>query len=213
MSGTGTHTGPRKTRRDERKEETRAELVAAAGRVFARRGFHGASVEEIARAAGYSTGAIYWHFAGKDDLFLAVYEAFAAGLASDVEEIFAHGGGDLSGRAREAADRWMARVEREPEFLILAHEFLVHAWREPELRQAFEHRLASVRLALARAIREQAEAEHRPLVLPAEDLATVMRALGSALGLAKLADPQAVRENLFGDVIALLIEPGGDNSS
>jgi hypothetical protein len=33
-----------------------------------------------------------------------------------------------------------------------------------------------------------------------------MRALGSALGLAKLADPEAVRENLFGDVLALLLE-------
>jgi AcrR family transcriptional regulator len=204
--------GPRRSRREERKEETRAELIAAAAKVFARRGFHGASMDEIAREAGYSTGAIYWHFSGKDDVFLGVYEAFAAGLARDVEDIFDRRNGDLTARAREAADRWMARVEREPEFLILAHEFLVHAWREPELRQAFEHRLASVRLALARAIGEQAEAEERPLALPAEDLATVMRALGSALGLAKLADPEAVRENLFGDVLALLLRPASKRS-
>ena len=206
MSASRASAPARPTRREERKEETRAELVATAAKLFARRGFHGASVGEIARAAGYSTGAIYWHFSGKDDLFLAVYEAFAAGLARDVDEIFARGDGDLSDRARDAADRWMARVEREPEFLILAHEFLVHAWREPELRREFEHRLASVRLALARTIAEEAAAENRRLELPAEDLATVMRALGSALGLAKLADPEAVREDLFGDVMALLLE-------
>jgi AcrR family transcriptional regulator len=210
MSVSRGSTSARRPRREERKEETRAELVAAAAKVFARRGFHGASVEEIARAAGYSTGAIYWHFSGKDDLFLAVYEAFAAGLARDVDDIFARGDGDLPARARDAADHWMTRVEREPEFLILAHEFLVHAWRDPALRQAFEHRLASVRLALARTIAEEAEAEDRRLELPAEDLATVMRALGSALGLAKLADPEAVREGLFGDVIALLLESGGE---
>jgi AcrR family transcriptional regulator len=198
---------PRRSRREARKEETRAELIEAAARVFARRGFHGASVEEIAREAGYSTGAIYWHFSGKDDLFLAVYEDFAAGLARNLEEIFGRGEGGLPERARHAGDRWMDRVHTEPEFLILAHEFLVHAWRQPELRKAFEHRLAAVRLALTRVITEEAEVERVVPGLPPEDLATVMRALGSALGLAKLADPEAVRDDLFGDVLALLFEP------
>jgi AcrR family transcriptional regulator len=211
MSG-GREDRSRRSRREERKEETRAELVEAAGRVFARRGLYGASMEEIAREAGYSTGAIYWHFSGKDDLFLAVYEDFVAGLAHNMEEIFVGGDGDLPERARRAADRWMKRVRTEPGFLILAHEFLVHAWREPELREAFEHRLAAVRLALARVIRQEAEAEGVVPALPPDDLATVMRALGSALGLARLADPEAVRDDLFGDVLALLFEPGGRGS-
>ena len=68
---------PRRSRRQERKEETRAELIDSAKRAFVRDGFHGASLERIAREAGYSTGAIYWHFSGKDDLFLAVYENYA----------------------------------------------------------------------------------------------------------------------------------------
>lgn len=195
-----------RSRREERKQETRAELVAAAARVFARRGFHGASMDQIAEEAGYSTGAIYWHFQGKDDLFLAVYEAFVADLARGLEEIFEGEGGDLADRAREAADRWMARLDREPEFLILSHEFLVHAWRQPALREAFEHRLAGVRLAFARVIRAHVEAAGAELSLSPEDTATVMRALGSALGLAKLADPEAVRDDLYGDVLRLLFE-------
>jgi AcrR family transcriptional regulator len=197
---------PRRSRREERKEETRRELISAAAKVFARGGFHGASVEQIAAEAGYSTGAIYWHFEGKEDLFLAVYEAFAAGLASDIEEVFAHGHGDLSERAREAARRWTARVDSDPEFLILAHEFLVHAWRQPALRAAFAHRIASIRLALARVIAEEAKAEGRRLALSPEDLGTVMRALGSALGLARLADPGAVRDDLFADVAGRLFD-------
>jgi AcrR family transcriptional regulator len=201
---------PRRSRREERNEETRGELIAAAARVFARRGFHGASVEQIARQAGYSTGAIYWHFRDKDDLFLAVYEAFAASLAQDFEEIFRHGSDDLAEQAREAADRWMARLQRDPEFLILSHEFLVHAWRQPALREAFEHRLAGVRLALARVIRDRAEASGTALALSPEDTATVMRALGSALGLATLADPEAVRDGLFGDVLLLLFDQAGE---
>ncbi len=65
----------RRSRREERKEETRAELIAAAGKVFAERGFHGASLDQIAAEAGYTTGAIYANFAGKEDLFLAVLAA------------------------------------------------------------------------------------------------------------------------------------------
>jgi AcrR family transcriptional regulator len=204
MSAADARAGPARTRREERKQETRAELIAAAARVFARRGFHGGSLEQIAREAGYSTGAVYWHFRGKDDLFLAVYESFAADLAQEADAIFGHGDDDLAERAREAADRWMARLRRDPEFLILSHEFLVHAWRQPALREAFEHRLAGVRLALARVIRDRVDASGTALVLSAEDTATVTRALGSALGLAKLADPEAVRDGLFGDVLALL---------
>ncbi len=42
--------------------------------MFARSGFHGASVEEIASEAGFSTGALYSNFEGKEDLFLVLME-------------------------------------------------------------------------------------------------------------------------------------------
>jgi AcrR family transcriptional regulator len=191
----------RRSRREERKEETRAELVEAAARVFARRGFHGASIEQIAREAGYSTGAIYWHFDGKDDLFLAVYEAYAAARVQEWSEIHDRAGGELPQRARAYADQWMARLSSEPEFLVLSLEFLVHAWRNPPLREAFGHRAAFGRLAFARLLQEQAEARGLELPMPADDLAAVLRELGSGLGLAKLADPDSIPDRLFGDFV------------
>src|SRR5829696_2161842 len=60
--------------RDERRIETRTDLLDAASRVFARQGFHAATLEDVAREAGYTTGAIYSNFAGKDELFLAAFE-------------------------------------------------------------------------------------------------------------------------------------------
>jgi len=63
--------------RSQRQEQTRAQLLGAALRVFLRRGFHGASLDEIAEEAGYTTGAVYSNFKGKDDLFLAVLDAEA----------------------------------------------------------------------------------------------------------------------------------------
>src|SRR3954464_1655744 len=120
---------PRRSRRAERTEETRQELVAAATKVFARDGFHGASLDQIAREAGYTTGAIYWHFAGKDELFLAAFDAYAATRVGELAAIDAAATGQLPERARAYADHWMARQAADPTFLVIALEFLVHAWR------------------------------------------------------------------------------------
>jgi AcrR family transcriptional regulator len=53
----------------------RERLVAAAAEVFAEKGYEGAGVAEIARRAGYTTGAIYGRFSGKAELLLAAIEA------------------------------------------------------------------------------------------------------------------------------------------
>src|SRR3954465_15932564 len=54
--------------------EAREELLTAALRVFAGRGYREAGVDEIAAEAGYSRGALYWHFSGKEDLLMALLE-------------------------------------------------------------------------------------------------------------------------------------------
>ena len=62
-----------KLARDIRREE----IIAAAGDLFSRKGFHGTTVPDIARAAGISTGLIYYFFPGKDDILLACCEKTA----------------------------------------------------------------------------------------------------------------------------------------
>jgi AcrR family transcriptional regulator len=49
----------------QRQEQTRSQLLEAALRVFLRHGFHGASLDEIAEEAGYTTGAVYSNFKGR----------------------------------------------------------------------------------------------------------------------------------------------------
>ena len=80
-------TAPAATRmtREQSKANTRERLLDAARSVFASRGFRGASVEEIASEAGFSTGALYSNFDGKEDLFLVLME----------REIAEQGPGDL----------------------------------------------------------------------------------------------------------------------
>lgn len=69
-----------------RSEATRQALIAAGRALFAERGFAGASTEELLERAGVSRGAMYHHFKGKDELFLAVFEAVEVDLTARVIE-------------------------------------------------------------------------------------------------------------------------------
>jgi AcrR family transcriptional regulator len=63
--------------REQQKAATRLRLLEAAETVFARRGFHGASVDKIAREAGATTGALYANFAGKEFPLFVEFWAYA----------------------------------------------------------------------------------------------------------------------------------------
>ena len=64
----------RPNRREEQRAQTRLDLLDAAARVFAERGYHGASVDLVAEAAGYTKGAVYSNFDSKEDLFLELLD-------------------------------------------------------------------------------------------------------------------------------------------
>lgn len=71
------------------KEARRAAIAAAASRVFARHGFQGASVDDVAEAAGISKGTVYSYFENKEALFFATFEAFQAQVAEELAEAMA----------------------------------------------------------------------------------------------------------------------------
>lgn len=66
----GRHAGAR--RRQAKVERTRADLLAAARRVFAAKGYEGAAVGDIAAEAGYTKGALYSNFESKEAIFLEI---------------------------------------------------------------------------------------------------------------------------------------------
>src|SRR5256885_16749950 len=65
---------------ERRRALTREHLLAAAAEVFAERGFHGATLDQIADAAGFSKGAVYSNFSSKDELFLALIKEQGAAM-------------------------------------------------------------------------------------------------------------------------------------
>lgn len=193
--------------RAEKQARTRAELTATAARVFAERGYRGASVEEIAERAGYSHGAVYSNFEGKAELFLAVFEEYMAERVRELAETQAALPADaaLEVRARALADQWMERLARDRESVVLHMEFIAHADREPELARRFGSRSAAMREAVARYIAQYQEEAGVELALPADELALVLRALGIGLAVESLVSPDSVRPGLYGDFVEQLV--------
>jgi AcrR family transcriptional regulator len=200
--------------RAEKKAATRTDLLAAAARVFGQRGYAAASVEEIAEEAGYSHGAVYSNFDGKADLFLTVFEDYMAERARELAATQIDLGEDapLVARARALADQWMERFAKDRDSFVLHMEFIAHAGRDPDLAGRFGDRSAALREALGHYIFEYQEEVGAELPLPSADLALIMRALGIGLAVEALVNPDAVRLDLYGDFIELLIglirEPG-----
>ena len=193
--------------RAEKQARTRAELIATAAAVFARRGYKGASVEEIAEEAGYSHGAVYSNFAGKADLFLAVFEEYMAERVQELAETQVELPEDapIEVRARALADQWMDRLDRDPDSVLLHMEFIAHAGRDPELASRFGTRSAAMREVVTRYIAAYSDEAEAELPLAADDLALALRALGIGLAIESLVSPDAVRHGLYGDVVELLV--------
>jgi AcrR family transcriptional regulator len=190
--------------REQSKAQTRERLLDGARSVFARRGFHGASVEEIAAEAGFSTGALYSNFDGKQALFMTLLDReideHAREIADAVRERTS-----VAERARGGADRWMAMIEREPELLLLFMEFWAYAARDPKVRRRVAASFARARQALTSLIADGARDFELELELPAEQLAIAIDALADGIARQKMADPEAVPDELMGRVLALLL--------
>src|SRR5947207_6789506 len=71
------------------RHDKRARIIDAAIKVFAERGFHTATVAEIARAAGVADGTIYLYFKSKDDLLLRLFDEKMTALLAEVRDALA----------------------------------------------------------------------------------------------------------------------------
>src|SRR5919204_3848463 len=114
--------------RAEQQEQTRTRIIESAAQVFARRGFGRGSLEEIAESAGYSKGAVYSNFAGKDELFLAVLDARFERRARLLADVVLDGE-RLEDSYRAVAQSMVVADEGEPRWTPLLLEFWAHASR------------------------------------------------------------------------------------
>jgi AcrR family transcriptional regulator len=197
---------PAKPTRDEKKARTRRRLLDAAAEVFAHRGFAATSLDEVAEVAGFSKGAVYSNFAGKEDLFLSVLDEHVTRQMLDIRgeiDVTLTAGEQVM----EAGQRFMDLFQRERAWYLLSFEFLVYAARNPEFQVEFAARQRAQREAVVAMLVENAAAMEIPMSLPPERMAVALEALANGIAFAKLADEQGVPDDLVGELFALLVLP------
>jgi AcrR family transcriptional regulator len=199
---------PKRQTRVEKRAETRRRLLAAAATVFIRRGFQGASVEEICEEAGFTRGAFYSNFESKEQMFVElvqdrVYDEFrtmAEQVPTDVSPA------DQIRWAAEELKKGYERPAREWLFALWL-ECLVHAARNPGFRSLAATFWSGTREMNANVIREAYEELGKDPPVEPKHLATAFTALDIGLAVQHLVDPEAVPLELYPRLYELLFVP------
>jgi AcrR family transcriptional regulator len=191
--------------RKERQDQTRELLLDAAATVFSRRGYHEASLEEIASEAGFSTGAVYSNFDGKEELFLALadreVEKQVAGIRALAERV--ESGEEAA--ADEAARQFQRLLERDGNWPLLFYEFWSFGIRSARIQEEFAKRRQAVQDALAETLDRLADRLGFELRFPAPALAAAIGATLNGLAFEQAADPGAISDEVMGEFVAAVL--------
>ncbi len=190
-------------------EDTRSRILAAARRVFAHKGYAGASLDEVAADAGLTKGAIYWYFASKSEVLLTLMEESRKRQTHTLPATIR--------RWTEADDQVTAftTVLKDQMELCLRHqewprllvEFLAES-RDPQVRERFQVLTRKRMEIIAEAI---AQAQQRQLLRTDVDpfvVAVLLTNLLDGLQQWSLVDPAALEPTSLAPAFAALLWPG-----
>lgn len=193
--------------RVEKQAQTRQALLDAARRVFLERGFDGASVEQIAAAAGFTRGAFYSNFTSKEELFAQLVQQQVFEHYRDMARRRLAAGRSPS--LRETADE-LVEIQRDSSrawAFQLMLELISLAARQPEFRELVAGFWNTTRDLTAEVVKQDHERTGAPLRADARTLATALIALDIGLAMQHYVDPEDVPLSLYPELFELLFAP------
>jgi AcrR family transcriptional regulator len=198
---------------ERRRAMTREHLLRAAAIVFARDGFHGATLDQIASTAGFSKGAVYSNFNSKDDLFLALLQdrmdrQFA--VTTEVLEAGSRERDDQLPRLRELINSGTFLWDDTWQMLYL--EFVLYARRNPEAQEKLAAAMQRETAFVADLIAREYESVGAPPKYSPRHLAVLSLALFNGLGMAGLVDPGLVDDATLDTTLSYLYDSMGVNA-
>lgn len=190
------------SRRD-RQQQTREALIFAAREVFAADGYHAASLDRIAREAGFSKGAVYSNFDGKSALFLAVMDQNLELAGADSRNPFEQPTNPAS-TGMELAEREGYPLQATQGFALATLEFIASAARDEALAPQLHQRLTAV-LGRYDAIAQEARPDGETLAV--SDVGKLLAALDQGAGLLLLAGDLMPDAAVFNAGMRRLVDP------
>ncbi len=173
-------------------EQRRKEIVLGLSRVMAARGYDGASVVEIARAAGLAPGLIHYHFASKAEILLALVDYLRGVVRGRYDR-------RVSGKALGPRGRIEAYIEAhvglgedaDPAAMACWVNIASEALRRPEVRAVFAEAVDEERALLQGLLRERLAQERRSGANVREIASAILASIQGAYQLG-LAAPGAI---------------------
>jgi AcrR family transcriptional regulator len=171
-----------RVRRRESSEIRRAQILEAALRCFGEKGYHVATMDDLARASGLSKGSLYWHFRSKEEVFLAAFDQVADETFAAWDRLLAEGGTTLEVVA-EIFESKLVHGMLEGDLRFAWSEFFAH----PQARERLARMYRRIRARIEQSLRRDVE---RGVVrnLPVEGVAAAITAAGEGLMLQAMVD-------------------------
>ncbi len=192
------------SRQAERTEATRQKLLAAAERIFARDGFEAARLEDIAAGAGYTRGAFYANFGGKEEIFFALLEQWVRQRIDSITAVLRR---QKSPRQKLAALRkHYAAIAKDRRLVLISLEFKLFALRHPEAHARLRDRHRRIRAKWGELFSELLQALGRTLPISNPAASACCLALAQGLLLEQLVDPKTLSEKDVRHMLGLFFD-------
>jgi AcrR family transcriptional regulator len=182
-------TEPRRVRKGDKRDRTRAALIRAAAALVGEKGFERTSLEEVAARAGMTRGAIYGNFRDREALFLAVAETYWAPVAPPITP---HA--PFTQQMRELAAAVVASLPERSRRAAGAASFQVFALTNKRLRTRLAKANAAIYRQAAARVRKTARSDELPI--ESLKLVKVLHALTDGLTFLHALTPDLVDEKI-----------------
>lgn len=190
--------------RAERQAQTREKLIAVAREMFLRDGFAATSLDRVAVEAGFSKGAVYSNFSGKEQLGLAVLDNLHAEQVTAAAE--AMEGKHTLDETLDALVWWAREHLGQPKWTALEVEFASIARHNAFVAEQIAARHTVVRTAIEELVRKGVADLGVQPALPADQIATIVLSLSIGLGAQRSLDP-TIDVDVFAATLRHLLAP------
>ncbi|MFC7596795.1 TetR/AcrR family transcriptional regulator [Terrabacter sp. GCM10028922] len=183
---------PTSTRITARRQATRDRVLDAASEVFAERGFHGATVEDICERAGFTRGAFYSNFSSKDDLVLELSRRHSEALVDRIRRASKRESGSAEQVLRDVFAALADETRGKEQWLVLTTEFTLHAIRDAAARRAWAAQQRRVRDELVAVVDEAVARQGLTLPMSTELFVRAAISLAQGTMTQRLVEPRSL---------------------
>ena len=173
-------------------------------RIFAKDGFEAARLEDIAAGAGYTRGAFYANFKGKEDIFFALFEEWVGErIDSFTDAIRCHS--DPAEKLAAMRTHY-AELAKDRRLVLISMEFKLFAMRHPEAHARLRSRHRRIRASFGALFSEIMGALGRTIPIDYPAASACLGAVSQGLMLEQLLDPKTLSEGDVREVLGLFFD-------